>query len=391
MTIRTSVAESAALATSTTDLRHQVLKKHTETRKKASVISVGKITAYVGAFLLLVTVVAVGYESPRPASGQVASVTQEDESAASLTDSDTPPSVDEVVATGVAADLAERTNLPIAKNVANLSVSLTAKSELAQTDTATITKPQIIQPSESARTIITHVVKRGETVSSLAKHYSISADTIRWANNIDQQTDALEPGRKLTILPITGVLYTVKHGDTVQSIARTYTSDADRIVLFNDLELSSLKPGRKIIVPSGEKPAAPDTTVSSFAGQSGSIAGNAFVGLSAGNRYAPGNCTWYAYERRQQLGKPVGSFWGNANTWASNARAAGYRVDSTPAVSAVLVDQAGFFGHVAVVEKVKSNGDIVVSEMNNYAYGGFNIVNYRTISAGQAAAYLYIH
>jgi surface antigen len=60
-------------------------------------------------------------------------------------------------------------------------------------------------------------------------------------------------------------------------------------------------------------------------------------------------------------------------------------------MGAVLVDQAGYFGHVAVVERVMGNGDVVVSEMNNYAYGGFNIVNQRTISAGQAGAYLYIH
>ena len=88
---------------------------------------------------------------------------------------------------------------------------------------------------------------------------------------------------------------------------------------------------------------------------------------------------------------PVGSFWGNANTWAYYARQDGYLVDRSPVTGAVLVDTAGSFGHVAVVESVGSNGDIVVSEMNNYAYGGFGIVDRRTISAGQAAAYWYIH
>ncbi len=91
------------------------------------------------------------------------------------------------------------------------------------------------------------------------------------------------------------------------------------------------------------------------------------------------------------MGRPVGSFWGNANTWASSARSAGYAVNRTPAAGAVLVDQAGYFGHVAVVERVLPNGDVYITEMNNYAYGGFNIVNDRTISAGQASAYWYIH
>ena len=91
------------------------------------------------------------------------------------------------------------------------------------------------------------------------------------------------------------------------------------------------------------------------------------------------------------MGRPVGSFWGNANTWASNARAAGFAVNRTPAAGAVLTDQTGYFGHVGVVERVLENGDVVITEMNNYAYGGYNIVNSRTISAGQAGAYTYIH
>ncbi len=87
----------------------------------------------------------------------------------------------------------------------------------------------------------------------------------------------------------------------------------------------------------------------------------------------------------------MGSFWGNANTWAINARTAGYPVNNNPAAGAVLVGSSGYFGHVGVVERVKSNGDIVITEMNNYAYGGFGIVNQRTISAGQARGYQYIH
>jgi peptidoglycan DL-endopeptidase CwlO len=91
------------------------------------------------------------------------------------------------------------------------------------------------------------------------------------------------------------------------------------------------------------------------------------------------------------MGHPVGSYWGNAKTWAYYARQDGYPVDRTPTAGAVLVDTSGGFGHVAVVESVSANGDIVISEMNNYAYGGFGVVDRRTISAGQAGAYQYIH
>ncbi|MBI3889163.1 CHAP domain-containing protein, partial [Candidatus Saccharibacteria bacterium] len=168
---------------------------------------------------------------------------------------------------------------------------------------------------------------------------------------------------------------------------------------FNDLEMNGATAGKQIIVPGGILPEeqrpgyqAPvgNTPVTSQVG-TGYRVNSGIAGASAGNRYAWGNCTWYAYDRRAQMGRPVGSFWGNANTWAVYARAAGYPVNRTPAQGAVLVDTAGYFGHVAVVESVSGNGDVTISEMNNYAYGGFGIVNKRTISAGQAAAYTYIH
>jgi len=376
------------LASSTTALRQQVLHKQTGTRKKSNAPSASKIAAYAGAFLLLVAVVAIGYQSPQKASGQAAVVSSSLQTPAT-TSEEVAPSVDQVVATDVAADLASRANLPIADNVANMSISLAAKSELAQTDNSAITKPQIIQPNSSRTDIVNYLTVQGDTVPSIAAKFGITADTVRNANNLGN-TDAIEPGRTLAILPTNGLLHTAGAGDTVQSIASKYNSSADRIVSVNNLELSGIAAGQRLVVPDGIKP-APAPVVRATVGVSGGsrFGGNVFA--SAGNRYAPGNCTWYAYERRMKLGRPVGSFWGNANTWASSARAAGYLVDRNPEAGAVLVDMAGYFGHVAVVERKLANGDIVITEMNNLAYGGFNRVNDRTISAGQAGAYQYIH
>lgn len=366
--------------------------------------SFGKLASYTGAFLLLVSVVAVGYESPQRANGQVESVSTEAAGQINSTAANnlSQPSVDQVVATNVAADLAERTNLPVAANVANMSSSLTAKSELVQReDTTTIAKPQIITPESSNRAIQYYTTKKGDTVPEISKRFGVSADTVRWANNLGD-TDAVKKDKKLKILPVTGVLYEVKSGDTVSSVAKEYKASANRIVTFNDLEIDGFKKGDSVIIPGGVKPspaARPSSSGSSSLGstpQTSAIGtGNGIIQAnltaSVGNKYAAGNCTWYVYERRAELGMPVGSYWGNANTWASNAQAAGYDVNRTPRAGAVLADQAGFYGHVAVVERVKSNGDVVITEMNNYAYGGFNIVNGRTISSGQAKAYLYIH
>lgn len=349
--------------------------------------------AYVGVFILITSIIAVGYRPPQALEAASVSPVVATTPVAN-TDK---PSVDEIMATDVAANLAEQTNMPVAANVANLSVSLAAKSELAQTSEAAISKPQIIQPTAASREITTYTTKAGDTVQSIATSYGLTPDTVRWANNLS--TDSLSADKKLTIPPVDGVIYTIKNGDTADKVASTYKADQGRIVSFNDLEISGFTAGKQIVIPGGTLPEdqrpgfqAPSGPVRNSGGGSGYRVNSNIARASAGNTYAYGNCTWYAFERRAQMGRPVGSFWGNANTWAIYARAAGgYTVNKTPAAGAVLVDTAGYFGHVAVVESVASNGDIVISEMNNYAYGGFGIVNRRTISAGQAAAYTYIH
>lgn len=351
------------------------------------------LAGYAGAFVLIISVIAIGYRPPQPL--EAASVSQTPQTAP--VSSADAPSVDEVMATDVAANLAEQTNMPVANNVANLSVSLAAKTELAQTSETAISKPQIIQPTAASREISSYTVKDGDTVQSVAASHNLTPDTVKWANNING--DSLESGKNIVIPPIDGVVYTLKAGDTVDSVASTYKADKARLVSFNDLELNGTVAGTQIVVPGGVLPEdqrpgyqAPvgNTPVTSQVG-TGYRVNSGISGQSVGNRYAWGNCTWYVYERRAQLGRPVGSFWGNANTWGVYARSAGFTVNRTPAQGAILVDTAGYFGHVAVVESVAANGDVTLSEMNNYAYGGFGIVNKRTISAGQAAAYSYIH
>lgn len=331
--------------------------------------------------------VAIGYQSPQKANSQAAVITPQTDTTGT---DEVAPSVDELVATDVAADLASRANLPIATNIANASISLAAKSELAQTDTSAITKPQIIQPNSTRTEIITYTAKPGDTIPSIAAQYGVTADTVRWANDING--DAVEPGRSLKILPQSGILYTVAAGDTLASIASKYQADGDRIESVNNLELTGVTPGAQILIPDGIKP-APTPVVAPRGGNGYSMGGSALsrnVYASAGNRYAYGNCTWYAYERRAQLGRPIGSFWGNGGSWGYSAAAAGFLVNNTPEAGAILVEP-GSPGHVAIVERVLDNGDIYITEMNNYAYGGFGIVNDRTISAGQASAYRYIH
>lgn len=113
-----------------------------------------------------------------------------------------------------------------------------------------------------------------------------------------------------------------------------------------------------------------------------------------GNGYPYGQCTWWAYKRRAELGLPTASHFGNGGQWADAARRLGYWVDSTPRVGDAVVFKPGqqgadaTYGHVAVVEAVDDKGNITISEANvNGKVGPFN----RTITADKASQLEYVH
>lgn len=316
-------------------------------------------------------------------------------------------SVDDLVATRVATSIAQSADLPIANNVANLSQSMAAESVLVQNDANIVAKPQVVEASSDTRDIQTYTAKTGDTVPSIAKKFQISASTVRWANSME--SDAVEPGRKLKILPTDGILYTIQTGDTIRSLAERYDANIDQIRTYNDLELGGFNPGKEIIIPQGNLPtterpgyeapvtynAIGSTTAGLNYGAYGGGSGTSnYYAASVGNRYAFGNCTWYVYERRAELGRPVGGNWGNAATWASYAVSAGYRVNGTPAVGAVMQNGGGWYGHVGVVEAVNPGVSVTVSEMNAYRFGGgFNRIGRGDIAWGEAVSgmYQYIH
>lgn len=368
-------------------------------KKARGSISTSTIATYIGVFLLVVSVIALGYHPPSKKRALADTSTPVIATQQSTTSVTQVASVDQLMATKFASSLAESTDMPISNNVANLSQSLAVESALAQTDSNVISKPQIVQLTSGSRTPQKYTTAAGDNVQTLAVKYGVSADTIKWANNLT--SDALEPGKQLTILPTSGVLYTVKAGDTVEAIASKYGTDRASIVAYNDLELSSSPTaGTQLILPGGTPPVAerpgyvaPRTTTTSYGSYSGGSSNAYYGNVSAGNRYAWGNCTWYAYERRMQLGRPIGSFWGNASTWSYAAGQAGLRVDGNPEPGAIMQNGGGY-GHVAVVESVNPGVSVTISEMNGYRFGGgFGRVGRGEIAWSEATSgyYRYIH
>jgi surface antigen len=374
-----TLAHSRALQGAQFKELKDIAKDRTENlRKKSRKMRFSTFVSYLAIITLIASILSVGYQSPVERTSAESGLSRAAIAASK-------PSVDQVAAAELAASVAAAADLSVASNVSSLSISIAAKSELAQTDDSLLSKPQIVE-STGGVGIQTYTAKRGDTVQSVASNFGISEDSIRWSNNLS--SDALSTGKKLFIPGTSGVVYVVKRGDTPQSLAERYRTGADRIVTYNNAELSGLRPGQRIVIPGGVQPSSSSTAASAPVYYSSFGGGYGFGNV--GNRYAYGYCTWYAYERRAELGRPIGSFWGDAVTWSGFALASGYRVNNTPAPGAVLHDpnSAPPFGHVAVVEQVRSNGSIVVSEMN---YAGWAVISYRTISAGQARNYAYIH
>lgn len=107
--------------------------------------------------------------------------------------------------------------------------------------------------------------------------------------------------------------------------------------------------------------------------------------------FAYRNCTDFVAYRLNTANKVAftnnfkGVTWGNAKQWRAAAQQAGYRVDSTPKRGAIAYSSAGTYGHVAWVERVNSNGTVVIEEYN---YGTTGKYNRRTVNT---SAFQYIH
>jgi len=75
-----------------------------------------------------------------------------------------------------------------------------------------------------------------------------------WANNLSSRS-TLKVGQKLIILPVSGVVYHVKKGDTLSAIAKTYQGNVKEIINFNDLsDEGDIFVGDIIIIPNGKMP-----------------------------------------------------------------------------------------------------------------------------------------
>ncbi|MBQ3465024.1 LysM peptidoglycan-binding domain-containing protein [Candidatus Saccharibacteria bacterium] len=304
-------------------------------------------------------------------------------------------SVDQLSELYVVADLSDVLGLASATDVASNYVIANTMYDAGQTSTGKIEKPTITNITAS-RGVIEYTVLDGEDADTIADKFGITSDQVRWSNGL--KTINVAAGTVLYIPSTPGIVYTVKDDDTISSIVDKYGSNASEIIALNDLEVSGISEGMRIIIKGGSLPeterpeyVAPVvrtyTYTYTYLGSTAMRENITTVGYfyNLGGPYGAGQCTQWAWYKRQDLPSNLG----NAASWAYNAAAMGYVVDRTPSAGAIFQTGGGWYGHVGYVEAVNPDGSIVVSEMN-YNYQPFRVVQ-STVPANMVGNFNYIH
>lgn len=289
----------------------------------------------------------------------------------------------------------------------------------------------LVEPSAFAKN---HEVEQGENLATLSEKYGTSIAELKALNNI---THDVTVGQNIQVLKDN--TYIVQEGDTLNKISEKFDVSVSELKEWNNLSSDFIFVGKSLKIsdeensqveeegataePTSVTVQAPSTTSSSATTHTHSEGQQAYSTQSyvnevayhqpevrtswnnqehkatyastpvsynerhvggGNNLYTSGQCTYYAFSKRPDLGNT----WGNANNWANAAAQAGYKVNNNPAAGSILQSTAGGYGHVAYVDRVNSDGSIQVSEMN---YQGVGVVSSRTISASAAKSYNYIH
>lgn len=98
-----------------------------------------------------------------------------------------------------------------------------------------------------------YVVKKGDSLWSIAKKYNMTVDELKLINNL--KSNLLSIGQRLKIKESNDNqnIYIVKKGDTLYKIANMYGTTVDNLKALNNLKSNNLSIGQKLIVPSKNK------------------------------------------------------------------------------------------------------------------------------------------
>lgn len=116
-----------------------------------------------------------------------------------------------------------------------------------------------------------HTVESGENLSLIAQKYGLKkVSTLIWENNLSS-TGTIKVGQKLIIPPTDGVSHKVAKGENLESVAKKYGIDTEKIAKQNKLEADgTLVAGSTIFIPEGKKIEPPKPKYVATSSSSGS-------------------------------------------------------------------------------------------------------------------------
>jgi surface antigen len=180
-------------------------------------------------------------------------------------------------------------------------------------------------------------------------------------------------GRRLVIhIAVTALLILIVLG-TLMAVVPTGSEGTSRLNPFTTLMNFANNNSRNTALLPQQAATATAVTQDGFDPGNGTYAGvqGAPADATGGSldRFFYGQCTYWANMRYHELTGHWVPWLGNAAQWYYGARMSGWAVSAMPHVPSILVlqpgvQEAGWYGHVAIVEKINSDGSVLTSNWN---------------------------
>ena len=130
----------------------------------------------------------------------------------------------------------------------------------------TLTIGEILKlPTKQSTTTNKYIIQKGDTLYSIAKQNNTTVDQIKQLNNLTSNTLTIG---NILLLPSTELIqittpktYIIKKGDTLYSIAKQNNTTVDQIKQLNNLTTNNLTIGQSLQIPTTEIIETPTTTI----------------------------------------------------------------------------------------------------------------------------------
>ena len=168
-----------------------------------------------------------------------------------------------------------------------------AQQPSAYVDDGTLYKPVAVNTTiQSSSEMLQHYkVKTGDTLTGIASRFGVSMMTLWWANQITTK-DALHVGQDLVIPPVSGLIYTVQAGDTLDGLAVANNVDVQQIVEVNGLVDYNLIVGQVLVLPGAKGAPIPTSTPTPKPARKPSTGNGGGGGSGVAPKYNGGAWTW---------------------------------------------------------------------------------------------------